>query len=97
MAPALAARGRYLITQFGLRELLQMAWTRATGGKRVLGGASNIHWNAEGLSELADLVQQGRLRAVVDRTYPLADVVLAHRSVEGGHKRGNVVLTMGEG
>lgn len=88
-------RGRYLVTQFGLRELLQMAWTAMVGGKRIIGGASNFRWTAERLEELAGLLRAGHLRAVVDRRYPLEEVVLAHRYVEQGHKRGNVVLTIG--
>jgi NADPH:quinone reductase-like Zn-dependent oxidoreductase len=95
VAPALKERGRYLVTHFGLRELWQMGWTAMLGKKRILGGASNFYWTAELLEELAGLFQKGHLRSVVDRRYPLEDVVLAHRYVEQGHKRGNVVLTMG--
>ena len=44
---------------------------------------------------LKDLVEAGRYRAVIDRTYPLDDVVEATRYVETEHKTGNVVLTVG--
>jgi NADPH:quinone reductase-like Zn-dependent oxidoreductase len=47
---------------------------------------------AEDLAALVDLAEAGRYRAVRDRTYALADVVEAHRFVDAGHKRGNVVL-----
>jgi NADPH:quinone reductase-like Zn-dependent oxidoreductase len=96
VARTLTDRGRYLVTQFGVREITQMAWTAMVGGKRIIGGASNFHWTAELLEEIAGLVQAGRLRSVVDRQYPLEDVALAHRYVEQGHKRGNVVLTIGD-
>jgi NADPH:quinone reductase-like Zn-dependent oxidoreductase len=92
VSSALTDRGRYLVTQFGLRELLQMAWSAMVGKKRIIGGASNFRWSAQLLEELADLVRAQRLRPVLDRQYPLEDVVLAHRYVEQGHKRGNVVL-----
>jgi NADPH:quinone reductase-like Zn-dependent oxidoreductase len=94
VSPILTERGRYLLTQFGVRELLQMAWTATVGGKRVLGGASNFHWSAPLLEELAGLVQTGRLKPVIDRQYCFEDAALAHRYVEQGHKRGNVVLTL---
>lgn len=44
------------------------------------------------LLAVRDLLASGAITAVIDRTYPLAEVADAHRHVEGGHKRGNVVI-----
>jgi NADPH2:quinone reductase len=44
------------------------------------------------LAELRELIGQDRLRIVIDRSYPLADIVEAHGYVDSGHKVGNVVI-----
>jgi NADPH:quinone reductase-like Zn-dependent oxidoreductase len=92
--PVLSSNGRYLITEFGMRELLQMLSTRLGAGPRVIGGASNFHWTAADLELIAGMSIAGQFRAVIDRCYPMSEVAQAHRYVETKRKRGNVVLRM---
>jgi NADPH:quinone reductase-like Zn-dependent oxidoreductase len=74
---------------------------RESGCRKSLGttGVFISSWSLtresnEDLIHLKELVEAGEVRPVVDRTYPLEKVVEAHRYVDKGHKRGNVVITV---
>lgn len=90
---SLARGGRYMPTVARSWDYWLMGWTKLFGDKRVICGMSIEKRSALGV--VTRLLEKSALRPVIDRRYPLAQIAEAHRYVDTGHKRGNVVIDLG--
>jgi NADPH:quinone reductase-like Zn-dependent oxidoreductase len=89
---SLKQNGRYLIANPGLSQMVRGRWTSMTSSKKVIFGAA--HPKTEDLLFIKELIEAGKIESVIDRRYVLEQIVEAHRYVENGHKKGNVVITV---
>ncbi len=73
----------------------KMIWTSLTNSFNIAVG-KNAPETEEALLELKKIIEKGEIKPVIDRNYTLDQIVEAHRYVDQGHKKGNVVITVDE-
>ena len=89
---SLNPNGIFLAGSGGLSVFFQMGWTALVGNKKVIAGISMP--KTDDIEYLKELFETGAFKPVIDRCYPFEQIAEAHRYVDTGRKKGNVVIAV---
>jgi len=87
---SLTESGKYVLVSFKVNQLLQMMWTSFFSSKKVVCVLSPQ--KPEELLDINKMIEEGKLKSILDKTFTKEQAADAHRYVEMGSKKGNVVI-----
>jgi NADPH:quinone reductase-like Zn-dependent oxidoreductase len=89
---SLTVNGKYVLVSFKVKQLLQMIWTSFFSSKKVICVLSPQ--KLDDLVAVSKMIEEGKIRSILDKTFPMDQAVEAHKYVEQGNKKGNVVISI---
>jgi NADPH:quinone reductase-like Zn-dependent oxidoreductase len=88
----LKPEGYYFLAYAGLSDIVLSMWVSMRSSKKLKIESSSQ--NKEDLLHLKTLIEEGAIKPVIDRSFPLEQMPEAHRFAESGRKKGNIVITV---
>ena len=88
----LTEKGSYLFTTFGVPKLIRILWLKIRSKKRVFMGT--LEETTEELIFLKELIEAGKIKVVIDKTFSIEQAAEAHQYLDSGNKKGHIIINM---